>query len=155
MTEQAQSLIDQHDLQPHPEGGYYRETYRSDMRIETPTGPRSAGTAILYLLCGNDVSRFHKIDADEVWHFHEGGALAIYSLLPDGSSQIDALSLNNPQIVVEAGVWFGAALVESDRYVLVGCTVSPGFDFAGFELADQEALLAGWPTARDWITRLT
>lgn len=155
MIDAAKMIVDTHDLQPHPEGGFYRETFRSDMSVETASGSRSAGTAILYLLSGSDVSRFHRIDADEIWHFHKGAELAIYSLLPNGSAQMDILGPDNPQVVVAAGVWFGAALVEHDTYCLVGCTVSPGFEFAGFELADRVSLLAEWSSARDWIERLT
>lgn len=155
MIDAAKRLIKSHDLQAHPEGGFYRETFRSELRINTAFGQRNSSTAILYLLSGSDVSRFHRIDADEVWHFHEGGALAIYSLLLDGSTRVDVLGPDNPQVVITAGVWFGAALVKPDGYGFVGCTVSPGFEFSGFELAEPEILLAGWPTARDWIERLT
>ncbi|GHA90589.1 hypothetical protein GCM10009069_11950 [Algimonas arctica] len=155
MVDAAITLIEKHGLLPHPEGGFYRETFRSDIQVETAVGPRSAGTAILYLLNGDDVSRLHKIDADEIWHFHEGAALAIHSLLPDGTACIDVLSPDNPQIVVAAGVWFGAELVERNSYCLVGCTVSPGFEFSGFELADPNMLLQTWPNARNVIARLT
>lgn len=155
MIDAAKAFIEKHNLQPHPEGGFYRETFRSDIQVGTKTGPRSSGTAILYLLNGDDVSRFHRIDADEIWHFHQGGALAIHSLLPDGTAHVDVLSSDNPQIVVRAGLWFGAALVEPDSYCLVGCTVSPGFEFAGFELAERATLLETWPNAAEIITRLT
>jgi predicted cupin superfamily sugar epimerase len=155
MISQAQTLIDRHNLQPHPEGGFYRETFRSDMNVETTTGPRSAGTAILYLLSGTNVSRFHRIDADEIWHFHEGGQLGIHSLMQDGTIRVDVLGPDNPQIIVEAGVWFGAALVDRDNYCLVGCTVSPGFEFAGFELAERTTLLEAWPDAAEVIALLT
>jgi len=155
MTDPAQALIQLHKLQPHPEGGFYRETYRSEMRVETPAGDRSAGTAILYMLCGDDVSRFHRIDADEIWHHYKGGDLAIYSLEPGGAVRVDVLGRNNLQVVIKAGVWFGAALSNTDDHCLVGCTVSPGFEFDGFELADQETLLSAWPDAKDWIEKLT
>ncbi len=155
MTEAAQSLIQRHKLQPHPEGGFYRETYRSEMRVETSAGDRSAGTAILYMLCGDDVSRFHRIDADEMWHHYEGGDLEIYSLQPDGATRVDVLGRDNLQVVIKAGVWFGAALSHADDHSLVGCTVSPGFEFDGFELADRESLLSDWPDAKDWIEKLT
>lgn len=155
MVDAAKRLIKRHSLQPHPEGGFYRETFRSDIQVETATGLRSSATAILYLLSGEDVSRFHRIDAEEIWHFHNGGALAIHSLLPDGTARVDVLNSDNPQIVVTAGVWFGASLIEPDSYCFVGCTVSPGFEFSGFELAEREALLKNWPNAADVIVRLT
>lgn len=155
MLKTAKALIETHDLQPHPEGGFYRETFRSDITVQTASGPRSAGTAILYLLSGTDVSRFHRIDADEIWHFHEGCPLAIHSLLPKGVTKVDHLSPDNPQVVVKAGVWFGAELLAPQSYGLVGCTVSPGFEFFGFELADRATLLAVWSDAHEIIARLT
>lgn len=155
MISPAQYLIKTHDLHPHPEGGYYRETFRSETLVETASGPRSAGTAILYLLSGTDVSRFHRIDADEIWHFHTGGSLDIHSLWADGTAQVDVLSPENPQVTIKAGVWFGAALSAPDSYTLVGCTVSPAFDFAGFELADRDELLKAWPSHAEIIQRLT
>lgn len=151
----AKAMIEAHDLQPHPEGGFYRETFRSNITVQTAFGPRSAGTAILYLLSGTDVSRFHRIDADEIWHFHEGCPLAIHSLLPEGAAKVDYLSPNNPQVVVKAGVWFGAELLSLQSYGLAGCTVSPGFEFSGFELADRATLMAGWPNVHEVIARLT
>jgi len=155
MIDAAKALIETHELQPHPEGGFYRETFRSSIMVETDTGPRSSGTAILYLLSGTDVSRFHRIDADEIWHFHAGGALEIHSLLPDGSAHVETLSAENPQVIVKAGLWFGAMLAQTDSYCLVGCTVSPGFEFPGFELAKKATLLKTWPDAKEIIARLT
>jgi predicted cupin superfamily sugar epimerase len=151
----AKSIVEAHGLTPHPEGGFYRETFRSDIMIETPSGPRSAGTAILYLLSGADVSRLHRIDADEVWHFHAGCPLAIHSLLPGGATQVDYLSPDNPQVVVKVGAWFGAELSDPQSYAFVGCTVSPGFEFSGFALADPAKLMLGWPNAHEVIARLT
>lgn len=155
MIDAAKALIETHELQPHPEGGFYRETFRSNIMVETDMGPRSSGTAILYLLSGTDVSRFHRIDADEIWHFHAGGALEIHSLLPDGSAHVETLNAENPQVIVKAGLWFGARLAQADGYCFVGCTVSPGFEFAGFELAEKATLLKTWPDAKEIIARLT
>ncbi|GLQ20323.1 cupin domain-containing protein [Algimonas porphyrae] len=151
----AQDLIESLALQPHPEGGFYRETYRAELTVNTPMGLRPVGTSIFYLLSGKDVSRFHRIDADEIWFHHRGGPLIIYSLDADGSIRSERLTTSHPQILIKAGVWFGAALEQPDDYCLVGCTVMPGFEFAGFELADSDQLLAGWPDAEDWIERLT
>lgn len=148
-------LIETLALQPHPEGGHYRETYRADLLVETPAGLRSAGTSILYLLSGDEVSRFHRIDADEIWFHHQGGTLIIYALHDDGRAQAHRLSTDQPQCVIKAGVWFGAALEHADDFCLVSCAVSPGFDFAGFELAQPDELLRQWPQAKDWIRRLT
>ena len=155
MHDIAELLIAKLSLEPHPEGGYYRETYRSNLTVETSNGSRSAGTAILYLLSSTDVSCFHRIDADEIWHFHSGDALNIHSLLPDGTAHLDVLSAENPQVVIPAGIWFGAELSEPGGYALAGCTVSPAFDFAGFEMASKRELLADWPQAEAQINRLT
>lgn len=148
-------LVRYYDLKPHPEGGYYKETFRSDIMVQTQEGQRSSGTAIVYLLSGSDVSHFHKIDADEIWHFHQGGPLAIHSLKSDGTTTVDILAIKNPQIVIKAGVWFGATLVDPNSYCLAGCTVSPAFSFEGFELAKRSDLLSQWPEARDIILHLT
>jgi uncharacterized protein len=122
------------DLQPHPEGGRYRETWRAG----EVTGSRAAGTAIYYLLQAGEVSRWHRIDADEVWHWYAGSALAL-TQSPDGrTSEMrrlgpDLLSGERPQILVPAGAW---QMAESlGAWTLAGCTVSPGFEFDGFELA--------------------
>lgn len=151
----AADLIKTLNLQPHPEGGFYRETFRSELSVETQGGPRSAGTAILYLLEGHDVSRFHRIDADELWFFHKGGPLLIHTLKDDATVQTQHLSSENPQAKVMAGEWFGAELADSGDYCLVSCTVMPGFEFAGFELACKDTLLARWPLHADLIHRLT
>lgn len=155
MIKAAEALIALHGLKPHPEGGFYRETYRTALMVETDDGIRSAGTAILYLLSGTDVSRFHRIDADEIWHFHTGGALEIHSLASDGTAHIDILNAHNPQVTIKAGLWFGAILAQPGSYCLVGCTVSPGFEFSGFELAKKATLLKTWPDESEIISRLT
>ncbi|MGB3456985.1 MAG: cupin domain-containing protein [Litorimonas sp.] len=151
----ADTLIELFELKPHPEGGYYRETYRSDLTVTADRSVRSAGTAILYLLSGSDVSRFHRIDADEIWHYHQGGPLEIHSLRAGGSHRVDRLEPSNPQIVIPAGVWFGAKLAEPLSHCLAGCTVSPAFEFSGFELAERDDLLAEWPEADTIIQALT
>lgn len=138
-------LVERYGLEPHPEGGYYTETYRAGETVETPRGPRAASTAILFLLAGGNKSHLHRIRSDEVWHFYEGGPLLIYELGPDGV-EITRLGQDNPQHVVPAGTWFGARPAPGTRHSLVGCTVAPGFDFADFELAKADALLeqADW-----------
>lgn len=155
MNERAQEIIDRLDLTPHPEGGFYRETFRSQIIVETHEGSRSASTAILYLLVGTDVSRFHRIDADEVWHFHEGDPLTLYTLRADAKAESECLHPGNPQLVVKRGDWFGAALDDVDSYCLISCTVAPGFEFSGFELAETSTLLSEWPDAENWIRKLT
>ena len=151
----AEMLISSLGLQPHPEGGYYKETFRSDIVVKTDLGERSAGTAILYLLSGDEVSHFHRIDADEIWHFHEGMPLSLFTLDPENGCQLHSVSSETPQLTVKAGVWFGACLSGADDYCLVSCTVMPAFEFSGFELASREALLTDWPEAKPIIEKLT
>jgi predicted cupin superfamily sugar epimerase len=153
-------------LAPHPEGGYFRETYRSAETVEASHlhprfgGPRAHSTAIYFLLPGAQISALHRIKSDEVWHFYAGGALTLTLIHPDG--RLDAVRLGpDPtrgeafQAIVPAGCWYGAAVDDHDAYALVGGTVSPGFDFADFELADRAALLARFPQHREAIRRLT
>lgn len=129
-------------LQAHPEGGWYRETWRDPAEA----GARGAGTAIYYLLRAGEESRWHRLDATEVWHFYAGGPLEL-SLWADGSSVerrllgADLAAGQRPQQVVPAGTWQSARPLF--EWALVGCTVSPAFEFAGFELAPD-----GWSPSR-------
>ncbi len=148
----ATSLIARHQLLPHPEGGYYRETWRAERVL--PGTTRSVGTAILYLLPEGQCSRLHRLDADEVWHFHQGGGLQIVELGAEGA-RVTVLGAEHPQHVVRAGSWFGSTPVAGAGHCFVGCTVTPGFEFAHFELGHREALLREFPHARDWVERLT
>ncbi|CAK6697621.1 hypothetical protein OGCDGJMD_02291 [Cyanobium usitatum str. Tous] len=142
----AKALIEQLKLQPHPEGGYYRETYRASQIVDTSRGPRVASSAILYLLAEGEWSSWHRICSDEAWHHHGGSGLLIYQLRPDGRACVSKLGLDLgvgelPQIVVPAGSWFAAEPVAGHTpWSLVGCTVAPGFDFVDFELASQSQL---------------
>jgi predicted cupin superfamily sugar epimerase len=159
-------LVNSLGLRPHPEGGFYRETYRAAegiARTALParfTGDRSYGTAIYYLLGAGDRSKLHRIMADEIWHFYAGDPLRIVAIAPDGTLTATVLGQDFaagqvPQHVVPAGHWFGAILAEGSAYALTGCTVSPGFDFADFELGKRGELLAAFPQHRAWIEKLT
>lgn len=145
----AQDWIEKLQLAKHPEGGYYRETYRAMSEVATPAGKRSASTAIYFLLPAGEVSRLHRIKSDEVWHFYAGSALTVHVL---GEASVE-LSIANPQAVVRAGKWFGATVAR--EYALVGCTVAPGFDFQDFEMGDRATLLRQFPQHRQVIERLT
>lgn len=153
-------------LQPHPEGGCYRECYRAAESIPRHglparyAGPRPFATAIYFLLRHREVSHLHRLKSDEVWHFHAGSPLLVHMLAADGTHAVLRLGRNpqrgeHLQGVVPTGCWFGAELARPRGYALVGCTVAPGFDFADFELADRDTLLAAWPHHRRLITRLT
>jgi hypothetical protein len=153
-------LIRTLDLQPHPEGGYFRETYRTATRRP---GERAASTLIYFLLPQGHVSRLHRIDADESWHLYLGGPLEIFEFDesdPTTAPSVTALGTRldrgeRPQHVVPAGRWFGAAPSADTPYALVGCGVAPGFEFSKFELAERTALLERFPAARDLVLRLT
>ena len=141
----AQALIQQLRLQPHPEGGYYCETYRAALEITTESGSRrNASTAIYYLLENDNCSHFHRIQSDELWFFHQGQPLEVL-LLQNGQLTVLTLGHNVArgevlQAVVPAHTWFGARLQGGAGFALVSCTVAPGFDFADFELADRARL---------------
>ena len=132
----AESIINALGLLPHPEGGYYRETWRAD----APDGGRASGSAIYYLLRTGECSAWHRVDAAEAWHFYAGAPLRLS--IADGSGRqaaerhllgADVVAGERPQVVVPAGDWQSAATL--GEWTLVGCTVSPAFEFAGFELA--------------------
>lgn len=162
---EAEHWIDRLNLQPHPEGGFFRETYRAALTLPQSalpehTGARAASTAIYFLLAGDQFSAFHRIRSDELWHFYAGSCLVVHVIQPGGDYQQLLLGSNANQgeqfqAVVPAGRWFGSSLRQPDTYALVGCTVAPGFDFADFEMAKREALGAQFPQHRNIIARLT
>lgn len=158
-------IIENLQLQPHPEGGFYRQTYRSDERItrvgtDGDGGERRASTGIYYLLHGDAYSAWHRIDADEMWHFYAGDTLAIHMLDTHGRLITTRLGhqLEDPvavfQCVVPAGCWFAAERQGAQGFSLVGCTVAPGFEFDCFELADVQTLLRRYPQHEAVIRRL-
>lgn len=156
MHPRAAELISTLDLRPHPEGGFYREVHRSTSRVTTgdARGERAALTTIYFLLPANAQSRWHQVDSDEVWHFHEGDPLELLEL----SARAEKLTRHRlgpvngtaqrPVRTIPAGAWQAARTLGD--YTLVGCTVGPGFEFADFRmLADDPALAAvvrrAWP----------
>ncbi|MDR1169989.1 MAG: cupin domain-containing protein [Prevotellaceae bacterium] len=151
-----QEIIGTLDLNPHPEGGFYRETCRS----EVMHGRHSVSTAIYFLLPNGDVSHLHRITSDEIWHFYLGDALEITEILPDKTLRKTLLGkdLKAGQVLqycVSAGHWFGAAPCEGTEFALVGCTVAPGFSFDDFELGDRQQLLKQFPEYQEEILKLT
>ncbi len=162
----ADDIIDMLHLQPHPEGGYYRQTYQAADLLSAGglpdryDGARVASTAIYFLLRDREVSHLHRLKSDEVWHFYAGDPLVVHVLSPEGE-RIDQVLGNDlsagqsPQFVVSRGAWFGAAMRDDRGFALVGNTVAPGFDFDDFELADRASLSAAWPQHADLIRRLT
>ena len=133
----AADIIDLLGLVPHPEGGWYRETWRSDPRAGDASG-RAAGTSIYFLLVAGERSHWHRVDAAETWHFYSGAPLELWVSTDGEQSELHTVGLDlmageRPQVVVPPGAWQAAAT--RGDYTLVGCTVVPGFTFDGFELA--------------------
>ena len=151
-----EKLIKQFSLLPHPEGGWYKQTYKSNEEIaasalpERFKGQRSFSTAIYFLLEKGNFSAFHRIKSDECWHFYAGDPLLIYII--DESGELKTITLGNEfekgqffQFIVPANCWFASKPAPGSEYCFVGCTVSPGFDFADFELANYKRLLGECP----------
>ncbi len=166
MRKSAQYWIDRLSLIPHPEGGYYRETYRSELSIARQalpaqfTGPRLVSTAIYFLLESNNFSAFHRLRSDELWHFYAGSPITVHVIEPDGSYSGIQLGSNPDagealQEAVKAGRWFASQVRDADSFGLAGCTVAPGFDFADFELAKRSDLVRLYPQHRALIAGLT
>lgn len=160
-----EELVQTYSLLPHPEGGYYKETYRSKDTVASGSGmirfggERSMSTAIYFLITAGNFSAFHRIKSDEIWHFYTGGALMVHVLHEDGRYEQIKVG-NNPaagevfQAVVPAGAWFASECAHDVAFSFVGCTVSPGFGFADFELAYADALIQGYPDHATLIQRL-
>lgn len=166
MNKEVAYWIEKLNLSRHPEGGYFRQTFRAKDLLtgallpERFSGSRAVATAIYYLLPGDEVSRFHRLKSDEIWHFHTGSALTMYVI--DRAGLLAQKKLGSVfekgeafQVVIEAGVWFGATVDEPSSYSLVGCTVSPGFEYEDFELGDRNRLLDLYPQYRSLIEKLT
>ena len=161
----ADYWINKLGLSAHPEGGFYKEVYRSGEMYGGSTlpdrfsGDRCFATSIYFLLRSQDRSVFHRIKSDELWHFYAGTSLTLYVLNDQGmSTQILGSPEYNDgmlQVVIPANCWFGAIVNEPDSYVLSGCTVAPGFDFRDFEFATREHLLEKYPQLSDIILQLT
>src|SRR5262249_34295305 len=154
---EALAIVQALGLMPHPEGGFYRETFRSPLQIQSPlhAGARNASTAIYFLLPAGTFSALHRVrGSDELWHFYAGDPLELYLLGPAGTRSIrlgaDLRAGQVPQAVVPAGV-LQAAMPLGTRYSLCGCTVAPGFDFADFDLPKRDELLASFPGHRALI----
>ncbi len=160
----ADDWIARLELEKHPEGGWYREVYRSPEAIPADALPRRFGvahpfsTSIYFLLRGGECAALHRLPSDEVWHFYLGSPIVVDSIAPDGSLARIRLSADGPfQGVVPAGHWFGASVEEAspDAFALVGCTVAPGVRFEDLELASRADLVARFPQHRVLIERLT
>ncbi|RZN82879.1 MAG: cupin domain-containing protein [Winogradskyella sp.] len=151
-----EEIVQKLKLLPHPEGGFFKETYRSEGTIlksslaEVFKSKRNYCTGIYYLLKSNDFSAFHKINQDEMWHFYIGSPIELHMISENGVLSTvkignDILNDEVLQFVVPKNYWFAAKVVNSDSYSLVGCTVAPGFDFKDFTLASRKDLSEKFP----------
>ncbi len=159
MTNTAPYWIEKLNLQPHPEGGFYKEVFRSQIAIKRAgeDQAKQAITTIYYLLEGNDYSGFHRLLSDEVWYFHKGSPLHIHVL--DDTETLQTLELSdeptgNLSVVIPAGAWFAAEVASKQSFCLTSCAVAPGFDFKEFEMAGAASLKADFPEHTELIGRL-
>jgi uncharacterized protein len=149
------------NLQPHPvEGGSFRRTYCSTGTVELPRGVRAQGTAIYYLLEPGTFSEMHVLTSDEIFHFYLGDPVEMLQLHPDGSSAVftlgpDLQAGQHVQLIVPAGVWQGARILGDGKVALLGCTVTPGFDFADYRSGSYDELVQKWPDQAERIKALT
>ncbi len=166
MNQEIQNLVENLELLPHPEGGFYKEVYRSkkviakDALPDNFSGNRNYCTSIYFLLTSENFSAFHRIKQDEIWHFYGGSSLSVHVIDEDGNYAEHKVGMNfsageQPQLVVPAGCWFASSVAKKDSYAFVGCTVAPGFDFDDFELAARSELTEEYPQHSSIIHRLT
>jgi len=166
MARNARFWIDYLQLAKHPEGGYFREIYRSNEFIHKKSLPdrytsfRSFSTSIYYLLENPEYSAFHRLKSDEIWHFYEGSSIQLYIVLPNGEFRKLILGKQPEegqyfQAVIPKGCWFAAHVSEPKAFALVGCSVSPGFDFEDLEMGSREKLLKRFPQHSQLITKFT
>jgi predicted cupin superfamily sugar epimerase len=159
-------IIKQLGLRPHPEGGYFSETYRSDETLNGQTLPsrygskRSMGTAIYFLLTAESCSVMHRIKSDEIFHFYMGDPVTMLQLYPDGTSKVvtlgsDLLQGQQPQVIVPKNIWQGSFIAPGGSYALLGTTVAPGFEFEDFEYGRRKELIEQYPSEKQKLIRLT
>ena len=162
----VKNYIKELNLLPHPEGGYYKETYRSTELIPKSGLPqrfssaRNFATAIYFLIEQNNFSALHKIKSDETWHFYAGNTLEVVEISEEGKLKKTCVGSNIGlgevfQYTVKANTWFGSRVKVGGDFSLVGCTVAPGFDFEDFEMASREQLAIKYPELKSTIVEFT
>lgn len=160
------TIVNQLGLEPHPEGGYFKELYRAEGEINKENlgsdynGKRNYSTSIYFLLTSDSFSAFHRIKQDEIWHFYDGSPILLHEITPLGEhlKTVIGRDLSNgqvPQYVVPGGNWFAAEVIDKNSYSFVGCTVAPGFSFDDFELKPEAYLCSLFPGQKKIIARLT
>ena len=166
MKNNYSKIITKLNLLKHPEGGWYREIYRSSDVIPAHALPleygdaRNVSTSIYYLLTGNEFSVFHRLKSDEIWHFYLGTPLNIWMIDENGTLSSIILGQNMGaneylQCVIKRHTWFAAGLMQTDSFALIGCTVAPGFHFSDFELGKRDELVKLFPAYEDIINNFT
>ena len=167
LSPEVRRIINYLNLSPHPEGGYFCETYRSEGKIRKESLPseiqaegRSFATAIYFLLTQGSISHFHRVKSDEIWHFYDGSPICLHLISESGTHTEHIIGRNiekgeAPQFIVPGGYWFAAEVIIEDSFSLVGCTVSPGFDFKDFELKTRKELVSIFPDKEEIISKLT
>lgn len=166
MDDVVAKIVRRFDLKPHPEGGYFREVYRSKLRLQHPGVPadvenrRYAGSLIYFLLGDKDFSAFHRVKwTDEIWHIYGGGPIELHVIDGQGRYALHTISTDvtrgDPTHVVPAGCWQAARVAPGAPWALGGCTVAPGFEFADFEMPPRSTLLDSFPEHAEIITELT
>ncbi len=155
----AQSWIEQLGLTPHPEGGFFAETYRASFQVGSPAGRMTgACTSIHYLLQDADFSGFHRLGYPELWYFHAGSPLHIHCIDDAGNYSLHTLggdgSGSSLSLAIEPGIWFAAELPSKSGFSLVSCAVAPAFDFSVFEMAKREEMLKEFPQHAEILQRL-
>lgn len=162
MNKHAKSWIKKLKLELHPEGGYFTNTYVSDKKIDLPDydGSRPVCTSIYYMLTGKQFASFHTIKSDEIWHFYSGSSLTLHMI--DSNGGIEQILIGPDfdkgeryQVIIKSDRWFAASINDVNSYSLVGCTVSPGFDYRDWKLGDRRKLLAKYPQHRRIIKKYT
>lgn len=155
----ASEYIDHLKLEAHPEGGYFRETFRGAEKIQCAAGERNAGTAIYFLLESDNFSAFHRLKNDELWYYHDGAPTIIHIIHPGGRLEQIIMGKNlseghQLQVLLPSGTWFAAEVTGEKQFILISCSVSPGFAFEDFELAKADQLAKAFPEHELLIRRL-
>jgi hypothetical protein len=162
----AEAIIKKLNLIAHPEGGYYSETYRSEEFYNPESlpnryhGSRTFSTLIYFLLREDQVSLFHRLVSDEVWHFYFGSPIILHTIDINGNYNqkivgTKVLDDESPQVIIRRNTWFAAELKEKSQFSLVGCTVAPGFEFRDFELGNRDYLIKNFPQHSELISKFS
>ncbi|MFT4736857.1 MAG: putative cupin superfamily sugar epimerase [Cyclobacteriaceae bacterium] len=150
----AQDWIKKLNLKPHPEGGHYAETFRSEVTLSSGDLQRNLTTSIYYMLESHEISHWHQLASDELWYFHAGSEVIVH-MFDEGIYRQEVVGLSesaNPQLIIPSGTVFAAEVIGDDSYSLLGCVVAPGFDFEDFRLVPEEELVDIFPEEEEVIS---